>query len=153
MSEQIDHDEVVRHVAATRFPFPDQQNWPANYDTVVNVGDPVRPVAPAAGDAHPDIVIVDDGDVVREMGEVETEVAPEMADKWQAYSAALPINPDTGVRQFFVYVPAGREEEARALLDARSISYAGVRGFRRDEDGRIRIAPYVTPGAAQDHRE
>lgn len=153
MSEQAPHDAVVRHVAATRFPFPDQQNWPATYDTVVNVGIPARAVATPDGDAYPDIVIVDDADTVREMGEVETEVAPALAAKWRAYAVALPINPETGVRQFFVYVPAGQEEAARAMLDAHGVSYAGVRAYAVAPDGGVRIVPYVTPGAAQDHRE
>ena len=152
MDEQAIHDAVARHVAATRFPFPNQQDWPATYETVVNAGNLVRPVATAAGDAHPDIVIVDDGGVPRELGEVETEVVARTAAKWRAYSAALPVNPDTGVRQFVVYVPSGQEEAARSLLEANGISYAGARAYEMEADSRVRIVPYVTPGAPQDHR-
>jgi len=62
-------------------------------------------------------------------------------------------DPDTGVRQFFVYVPLGQEETARAMLDGHGVSYAGVRAYAIAADGGVRIVPYVTPGAAQDHRE
>jgi hypothetical protein len=153
MGDQSRHDEVVRHIAATRFPFPNQQDWPADYVTLVNAGTRTRGVATALGEVHPDIVIVDRGGEVREMGEVETDVAPGLAEKWQAYSAAVPIHPDTGVRHFFVYVPAGQEEAARAMLEAHAISYAGLRAYRFEQDGTIRIIPHTTPGAAQDHRE
>lgn len=153
MSEQSRHDEVVRHIAATRFPFPNQQDWPADYVTVVNAGTKARAVATALGEVYPDIVIVDGAGAVREMGEVETDVSPEMAEKWQAYSAAVPIHPDTGVRHLFVYVPAGQEEATKAMLEAHGISYSGLRGYRFEADGGIRIVPHTTPGAPQDHRE
>ncbi|MCC6312684.1 MAG: hypothetical protein IT337_01625 [Thermomicrobiales bacterium] len=151
--DQALHDRVARHIADKRFPFPNQQNWPADFQTVVNAGQQNRAIELSDGAAYPDIVIVDGGDTVREMGEIELAVDDSLAAKWAAYSAALPINPDTNVRQFFVYGPSGQEETARQLLDQNGISYAGVRQFLVADDGAIRIIPYVTPGAAQDHRE
>lgn len=153
MAVMSQHDDVVRHVATTRFPFPNQQDWPANYETIVNAGQRRRAVPTAQGEAYPDIVIVGGDGAVREMGEVETDLAPEMAAKWRAYSDAVPVHPDTGVRHFFVYVPAGQEDAAKVMLEDGGISYAGLRGYRFESDGTIRIVPHTTPGAAQDHRE
>lgn len=153
MTQPIDHGAIVRHIAGARFPFPNQQDWPADYHTVVNAGNPTTPIDTPAGPAYPDIVIVNDDREVREMGEIETEVTPDLVEKWRGYSAALPVDAAIGVRPFFVYVPDGQEETARAMLEANGISFAGVRAYRVENDGRIRIIPYVTPGAAKDHRE
>jgi len=153
MTQPIDHDAVVRHIAGARFPFPDQQDWPADYRTVVNAGNPTTSIDTPDGLAYPDIVIVNDDREIREMGEVETEITSDLVGKWQAYSEAVPIDGETGVRPLFVYVPDGQEETARALLQENGISFAGVRAYRVENDGRIRIIPYVTPGAAKDHRE
>ncbi len=153
MANSIDHDAIVRHIADTRFPFLDQQDWPADYHTIVNAGSPTLVIGTSAGDAYPDIVIVNDDQAVCEMGEVENEVTPDLAKKWRYYSETVPVNDDTGVRHFFVYVPDGQEEVARAMLEENGISYSGVRAYRLETDGRIRIVPYVTPGAVKDHRE
>ena len=41
----------------------------------------------------------------------------------------------------------------RSLLEQHGISYAGVRTWDVDEEGRIRISPVVTTGDPKDHRE
>jgi hypothetical protein len=148
-----DHDRVVRFVAAQRFPFPGQADWPADNVTLTNETERRHAIPAAGGPHYPDIVVVSTAGEVREVAEVETDVTPEIADTWAWGSAAADTKTRTGVRHFFVYVPAGREGEARRLLETRRISYAGLRTWAVDGAGRIRIVPVVTPGDPKDHVE
>ena len=147
-----EHDRVAAHVAATRFPFPGQPDWPADYRTVVNVPEPRQVIPGPDGPLCPDIVVLDGTGRVREVGEVETEVDPARVERWRAGSLAADERTETGVRHFFVYVPAGLEAAARALLDGNGVSYAGLRAYRVEPDGGIAIVPVVTPGGPKDHR-
>jgi hypothetical protein len=147
------HDRVVRFVAARRFPFPGQTDWPADNVTLTNAGERRRGIATPAGTRYPDIVVVSTAGDVREVAEVETEVTPAVAEAWAWSSAAADTRTRTGVRHFFVYVPAGREAEARQLLESRGISYAGLRTWAVDAAGAIHIVPIVTPGDPKDHVE
>jgi hypothetical protein len=146
------HDAVVIHVAATRFPFPGQTTWPADYRTLTNVDERRRAIPMADGEHWPDIVIVDGSGQVREIGEVELSVDTAALPRLRACSGATDTDTPTGVRHFFLYVPAGSEVDAQALLEADGISYAGVRGFVREADGAIRIVPFVTKGDPYDHQ-
>jgi hypothetical protein len=148
-----DHDRIVRFVAARRFPFPGQTDWPADNVTLVNAGERRRGIATPAGTHYPDIVVVSTAGDVREVAEVETEVTPEAAERWAWGSAASDTKTRSGARHFFVYVPAGCDAEARRLLEARRISFAGLRTWEVDGAGAIRIVPVVTPGDAKDHVE
>lgn len=149
MNEEL-HDEVARVVAATRFPFKGQADWPADYVTHVNAGAPKRAIPTPDGPLYPDIVVVDGNDRVREIGEVELAVDEGCAARWRRGSAAADDDTDSGARHFFVYVPAGLEEAAKRVLDAHGISYAGVRGWRAD-GGFIEVLPFITTGEAKDH--
>ena len=147
------HDHVVNAIAATRFPFPGQTTWPADYVTLTNV--PVRRRSiPVDGSEHfPDIVIHDGTGRIRETGEVEMTLDPARVALWQAASRTADDDTSAKVRHFFFYVPAGLEEQAKALLEANSISYAGVRGFTVDPSSKlVKIVPYVTPGDEYDHQ-
>ena len=150
---RADHDRVVRFIAASRFPFPGQTDWPADNVTITNETERRRGVPTPGGVHYPDIVVTADDGAIREVAEVETDVTPAHARVWALGSAASDAMTRTGVRHFFVYVPAGREQEALALLDANRISYAGVRTWEVDADGRIRIVPVVTTGDPKDHVE
>ena len=151
MPDQL-HDAVVQHIASTRFPFAGQTTWPAGYVTIVNVPERKRAIDTDAGAHYPDIVIVDATGRTREIGEVEMTVDASALPRLRAASAATDTDTPTGVRHFFVYVPAGHETAAQDLLEKDGISYAGVRGFTRDTDGSIRVVPFVTKGDSYDHQ-
>ena len=146
------HDAVVAHVARTRFPFPGQTTWPADYVTLTNVPERHRGIPTSEGEHYPDIVIVDGRGHPREIGEVEMTVDASRVARLRAGSEAADDHTPTGVRHFFLYVPAGLERAAQALLEANGISYAGVRGFSVRADGAITVTPFVTKGDAYDHQ-
>jgi hypothetical protein len=148
-----DHDRAVRFIAANRFPFPGQADWPADNVTITNDAAPRRGIPTPEGIHYPDIVIVSTAGDVREVAEVETEVTPERARIWAWASAASDTKTKSGVRHFFIYVPAGQQDEARRLLEAHHISFAGLRTWEIDATGQLRIAPIVTPGDPKDHVE
>lgn len=149
---QPSHDEVVHFVAANRFPFPGQTTWPADYVTLTNVPEARRSVPAEGGAYYPDIVVVDRDGKTREIGDVEESLDPAKAKFWKAASAAGDELPDYNTRIFFLYVPAGMEAQAQALLDSHAIPYAGVRGYVADAQGRISIVPFVTRGNPYDHQ-
>jgi hypothetical protein len=146
------HDAVVAHVARTRFPFPDQTKWPADYVTLTNVPEQRRGIPFGEGEHYPDIVIVDGRGHPREIGEVEMLVDAAAVARLRAGSEAADDHTPTGVRHFFLYVPNGLESAAQALLETNGISYAGVRGFSVGADGAITVTPFVTTGDAYDHQ-
>lgn len=146
------HDNVVAHVARTRFPFPGQTTWPDGYQTIVNVPEPRQPIQTEQGSYYPDIVILDRTGRTREIGEVELALEPSLVGRWRQASEATDNDTLTGVHHFFIYVPAGQEDAAKRLLEENGISYAGVRGFTQGEGGAISIVPFVTKGDPYDHQ-
>ena len=147
-----EHDLAVRSIAANRFPFPDQQDWPADYVTLTNQSVQRRGVPGPQGTEYPDIVVIDGRGEIREIGEIEVDVAEEYAGRWARASAACDHKTTSGVQHFFVYVPPGSEAEAMRLLDAHEISHAGVRTWALADDGTVIIDPIVTRGDPKDHR-
>jgi hypothetical protein len=89
---------------------------------------------------------------VREIGEVEMTVGPALVPHLNAASLNADSDTPTGVRHFFLYVPAGQELAAQALLEQNDISFAGVRGFSVSVNGSVSIIPFVTSGDAYDHQ-
>ncbi len=146
------HDSVVAHIARTRFPFPGQTTWPADYVTLTNVPQRRRGIPLDGAEHFPDIVIVDAQGRTREIGEVEMTVDAAAVAHLRAASAATDDDTPTGVRHFFMYVPTGLEQAAQTLLETNGISYAGVRSFTVGGDGAIEIVPYVTKGDSYDHQ-
>jgi len=153
MPTRADHDRVVRFIARHRFPFPGQTDWPADNVTLTNETSRQRGIETPEGLHYPDIVVIAGGGALREVAEVETELTAETAKTWSWGSAAADTKTKTGVRHFFVYVPEGQGDAARALLDRHAISHAGLRTWRIDADGRIHIVPVITTGDAKDHVE
>jgi len=151
-SQQSVHDRVVRHVAQTRFPFADQTDWPPDYRTIVNVGNPQVGARLGLHTHYPDIVVVDGAGQIREVAEVEMEVKPQIAPRLSVSCQAAPEIPGAGVRHFFLYVPAEQREAALEFARNYRISYAGLRTFEVAADGTITIEPVDTPGHAKDHR-
>jgi hypothetical protein len=146
------HDAVVAYVAENRFPFPGQTDWPADYVTLTNRPRRMRSIPLEGGEHFPDIVIVTTRGEVREIGEVEEQPGEDCVSRWRACSQSADDLTESGARHFFLYVPAGREADAVALLDRHRISFAGVRGFAAGAGGAITIVPHVTRGDAKDHR-
>ncbi|HEY0910112.1 MAG TPA: hypothetical protein VGD75_07755 [Bradyrhizobium sp.] len=146
------HDTVVAHIARTRFPFPGQTTWPADYVTLTNVPHRRRGIPIEGGEHFPDIVIINAQGETREIGEVEMTVNPSAVAHLRAGSEATDTLTPTGVRHFFVYVPAGLEAAAQDLLESNGISYAGVRGFSVGAASAITIVPFVTRGDSYDHQ-
>jgi len=146
------HDIVAACIARTRFPFPGQATWPSDYVTLVNVPERRRAIDTPAGPHYPDIMIVDGTGRVREVGEVEMTVDPASIPYLKAASASADNDTPTMVKHFFLYVPAGQERAAQALLEDSGISYAGLRGFSVSADGAVSIVPFVTRGDAYDHQ-
>jgi hypothetical protein len=149
------HGAVVRFVGANRFPFPDQpvETWPIDYHTYLNTPLHGRRWVPGTpGPHYPDIVVVDGEGAIHETGEVEITVDEACLPRWSAASRAARIgrghlDPSSGhkARRFFVYVPAGQEVAAEALLRGNAISSSGVRGYTATGAGRVTI---VSEGAA-----
>ena len=146
------HDDVVQHIARTRFPFPGQTTWPEGYVTITNAPTRTKPIQTPVGEHYPDIHIVDRTGRTREIGEVEMEVDPSRLPLLKAASEATDNDTPTHVKHFFVYVPAGKEDAAQKLLEDNGISYAGVRGFTVDASGTVKVVPYVTKGDQYDHQ-
>lgn len=147
-----DHDRAVLEIAASRFPFPGQKDWPVDYITLTNQSSRRRGVPGPTGTEYPDIVVIDGNGEIREIGEIELIVDESCIDRWFRASAACDNKTTFGVRHFFVYVPPGLESVALRLLDDHAISYAGVRTWTIAEDGSVVINPIVTPGDPKDHR-
>jgi hypothetical protein len=147
------HDLVVATIAQTRYPFPDQTDWPASFQTIANAPQQLRSVTTATGTSFPDIVIVDaDTDQVAELGEVEVEIGEHHVDKWREYAALTRFHPGSGAPHFFIYVPDGLATETMALLREHDVPFGGLRTWAIDEDGRVAVHPIVTPVDAKDHR-
>jgi hypothetical protein len=147
------HDRVARFIAEHRFPFPGQTDWPADYRTVVNAGNPQAAARFGSHLHYPDILVVDGRGAPSEVGEVEMRIRPEIAPRLTLASRMAPVIPDSGVWHFFLYVPIEEGERALEFLRTYRISYAGLRTFEIDAEGRIRINAVHTPGHAKDHRE
>jgi hypothetical protein len=155
MANKTDHDRAVRFIAASRFPFPGQTDWPADNVTLTNETERKRGIETPSGTHFPDIVIVggNGAGAIREVAEVETTVGEAEARIWALSSAASDNKTKTGVKHFFVYVPPGLEQQALELLQQHAISHAGLRTWRVDAAGRVHVVPIVTTGDAKDHVE
>lgn len=147
-----EHDRAVRLIAALRFPFPDQADWPADYVTLTNQSVRRRGVPGPSGTDYPDIVVIDGTGAIREIGEVEQIVDEACVTRWASASKSCDAKTTSGVRHFFVYVPPGTETEARRLLEDNRISFAGLRTWSRTAGGQVTINPIVTLGDPKDHR-
>jgi hypothetical protein len=138
------HDQVVRFVAANRFPFPGQKNWPADSVTLTNETEKRKGFQTPSGFHYPDIIVVGQSGDIREVAEVEIEVGDHLGAKWAMSSAASNYRAKTGMKNFFVYVPQGQEAAARKLLGTKSISYSGLRAYTVDPASSIHIIPIIT---------
>src|SRR6185437_3436699 len=95
-----DHDLAVRLIAAQRFPFPGQVDWPADYVTLTNQSVHRRGVPGPRGTEYPDIVVIDGKGEIREIGEIETSIDVSYAGRWSRASVACDTKTTSGVRHF-----------------------------------------------------
>lgn len=142
---------VIRIIAATRFPFVDQEDWPDDYVTVTNESQNRWGIVAPWGTVYPSIVILDGDDLLREVGEVETEetVTEAQVSKWRLLSERTGMGRRT--KKFFLYVPEGKEPKAEKLLEENQIAYAGLRIWAI-KDGSLVVTPIKTPDEPKDHR-
>lgn len=143
---------VTRIIAVTRFPFVDQTDWGEGYVTITNEGDKkVRGIEGPFGEVYPAIVVIDQNDEVREIGEVEMEdsVTEAQVPKWRLFSKETGMG--MRVKKFFLYVPEGKEGVAEGLLKENNIEYAGLRTWTIRE-GNLIVTPIKTPDDSKDHR-
>jgi hypothetical protein len=147
------HDAVVVNITQTRYPFPDQTDWPASYVTIANVPARQRAVMTTSGEQYPDIVILDSTtDQVAELGEVEVETGAHLVDKWREYAALCRVHPESGAPHFFLYVPEGMATETLGLLREHEVPFGGVRTWEINREGRVAVIPIITPVDSKDHR-
>jgi hypothetical protein len=109
---------ITRIIAATRFPFVDQETWADDHVTIVN-------------------------DEIREFGTVESpeSITSASIPRWRALSETAPHGREH--KKLFLYVPEGCEEETLRLLEDNGIDYDGIRGYRVEKQT-LRILPYRT---------
>jgi len=148
---EVQRNRIIRIIAATRFPFVDQETWPEDYETVVNDETKRFGIKGPDGIVYPSIVILRGDYGVQELGEVEpTEgVSEASVSKWRLLSDSASVG--MRVKKFFLYVPEGLEEKALKILEKNDIEYDGLRCYTV-KDGRLVITPIKTHDNTYDHR-
>jgi len=140
--ERLRH-RITRIIAATRFPFVDQENWADDHITIVNDETRRYAVKTEHDVLYPSIVITKKNGEIREFGTVESPetITPDSIPRWRALSEITPYGRKH--KKFFLYVPEGCEEETLRLLEENEIDYDGIRGYRVEKQT-LRILPYRT---------
>ena len=148
-TEQI--HRISRIIAATRFPFVDQEDWGEGFQTIVNDEVNRFGIKWEGGITYPSIVILRSDGGVQELGMVEPadKVNQDSVAKWQMLSDTAAVG--RAYKKLFLYVPHGHEEEALRLIEDNGIDYDGLRGYSIGEDG-LKIHPYKTRNDAKDHK-
>ena len=134
---------ITRIIAATRFPFVDQENWADDHITIVNDETRRYPVKWEGGVTYPSIVITKKNGDLREFGLVEAteDISEDSLPRWRVLSETVPYGREH--KKLFLYVPGGSEEETLRLLEENGIDYDGIRGYRV-ESQTLRILPFRT---------
>ncbi len=143
-------DRITRIIAATRFPFINQEDWDEKRKTLVNTSlSKSYGVSTSTGVIYPSIVVLNPDDSIREIGEVEMKIVANLAEKWRNLSEKASIGDH--YRKLFIYVPEGSEDLAIKILKENRIQYAGLRVWLID-DGVLKTKPISTPDMIKDHR-
>ena len=147
---EVLRDRITRVIAATRFPFINQEDWDERRKTLVNTSlTKSYGITTSIGILYPSIVVLNPDDSIREIGEVEMKVAPNLAEKWKQFSEKASIGDH--YRKLFIYIPEGSEDQALKILKENKIQYAGLRVWLIDE-GILKTRPISTPDMIKDHR-
>ena len=141
-------NRIARIIAATRFPFIDQETWDKRLQTIVNDETKRYAISTSVGVLYPNIVIVYPEGSIREIGVVESSISEDNVARWKALSDVAPYGRE--YKKLFLYVPDGSEEKAKQLLEANGIDYDGIRAYRV-ESQILKIIPYVTRNGEYDH--
>ncbi|MCX6648991.1 MAG: hypothetical protein NTV61_06335 [Candidatus Bathyarchaeota archaeon] len=144
-------NRIIRIIAATRFPFVDQEDWGEGYITIVNDEVKRRGIETGTEIVYPSIVITFADGRTQEIGEVETEdgVSVVNVPKWRLFSDSA--GKGRFVKKFFLYVPEGAEEKAVKLLENNNIEFSGVRTYAVN-NGNLVITPIKSNDGPHDHR-
>jgi len=150
VSEETLRNRVIRIIAATRFPFVDQEDWGEGYATIVNDEVKRRGIDTEDAVVYPSIVITKPDGRIQEVADVALtgEVKPSAVKRWKLLSEKTGMGEKT--KKFFLYVPPGFDEKALKLLEDNKISYAGLRVYSI-KDRILSVIPIKTPDAEYDH--
>ncbi|MCJ7732578.1 hypothetical protein MUP51_09710 [Candidatus Bathyarchaeota archaeon] len=147
--------EIIRHriariIAATRFPFVDQDTWPSGQQTIVNDEIKRYAISTDSGVLYPNIVIANPDGTIREIGIVESreDISEDSVPRWKALSKVAPIGRE--FKKLFLYVPDGTEEKTKKLLEEYGINYDGIRSYSVTKQT-LKIIPHVTRNDEYDH--
>jgi hypothetical protein len=152
MVDQITlRNRIIRVIAATRFPFVDQEDWGEGYVTIVNDEFKRKGIETETDIIYPSIVITLADGRVQEIGEVEFEEGVNVSNvpKWRLLSDSA--GKGRFVKKFFLYIPEGVEEKAVKLLENNNIEFSGVRTFAV-KNGNLVITPIKSNDGPHDHR-
>jgi hypothetical protein len=151
VDEETMRNRVIRIIAATRFPFVDQEDWGEGFATIVNDEAKRRGLKSEHAVVYPSIVITKPDGRVQEVADVALakEVDSSSVSRWRLLSERTGMGERE--KKFFLYVPPGSEKKAQSLLEDNNISYAGLRVYRVT-DGILSVTPIKTPDSDYDHR-
>ena len=134
---------ITRIIAATRFPFVDQDSWGKLHQTIVN--DEVKrfAVQTSVGVLYPSIIITNDDGTIREIGVVESaeDISEKSIPRWKALSEVAPYGRE--FKKLFLYVPEGYEDKTLKMFEDEKINYDGIRGYRVEKQV-LKILPFKT---------
>ncbi len=151
VDDETIRNRIIRIIAATRFPFVDQEDWGEGYITIINDEVKRRGIETGTEIIYPSIVIIQSDGRIQEIGEVETEKEVNVGNvpKWRLFSDSA--GKGRFVKKFFLYVPEGAEEKAVKLLENNNIEFCGVRTYAV-KNGNLIITPIKSNDGPHDHR-
>lgn len=151
VNEETLRNRIIRIIAATRFPFVDQEDWGEGYITIINDEVKRRGIETGTEIIYPSIVITHVDGRIQEIGEVESEKGVNVANvpKWRLFSDSA--GKGRFVKKFFLYIPDGAEEKAIKLLENNDIEFSGVRTYTV-KNGNLVITPIKSNDGPHDHR-
>ncbi|TFH14027.1 hypothetical protein E4H04_10980 [Candidatus Bathyarchaeota archaeon] len=150
LEPEIMRHRITRIIAATRFPFVDQDTWPSGQQTIVNDEIKRYAISTDLGVLYPNIVIANPDGTIREIGVVESreDISEDSVPRWKALSKVAPIGRE--FKKLFLYVPDGTEEKTKKLIEVYGINYDGIRSYSVTNQT-LKIIPYVTRNDEYDH--
>jgi len=143
-------NRIARIIAATRFPFVDQDNWSDGNTTTVNDETRRYGIKWGNGILYPSIVVANPDGSIREFGLVEgvEDISEGSLERWRALSDVAPYGREH--KKMFLYVPEGYEEKTLSLLEGNGIDYDGIRAYRVEKQS-LKILPFKTQNDEYDH--
>lgn len=143
-------NRIARIIAATRFPFVDQEDWSDGNTTMVNDETRRYGIKWGKGILYPSIVVSNPDGSIREFGLVEgaEDISEGSLERWRALSDVAPYGREH--KKMFLYVPEGYEEKTLSLLEGNGIDYDGIRGYRVEKQS-LKILPFKTQNDEYDH--